>query len=194
MKGRVSAPNPSSEAVAPIQALCEAAVTRQAGVSVWNGSRAPGFRELCLICTTGRESSHISPGLTMGLIGWLCPRAHLLRCRGSKDTQPSIKPDRDASYSSCIVYGVSHFQEEARSRLALALRCASHFILLILSLGGRACRDSEQQRNSTEVRLKTTTARSYPWTKIMAFDVIDQECSPNMCLSSLFEWKVLRGK
>lgn len=132
---------------------------------MWNESRAPGFRELCLICSTGRESSHISQGLTMGLIGLLCPRAHLLRCRGSRDTQPSIKSDSAASDSSCIVYQVSHFQEEARSRLELALTLPSHFILLILSLGGRACRDSEQPRNSAEVRLKTATARSYPRTK-----------------------------
>lgn len=138
-KGRVSAPGPSSEAIALIQAICEAAVTRQAGDSMWNGSRAAGFRELCLICTTGRESSHISPGLTMDWIGLLCPRAHLLCCRGSRDTQPSIKSDSAASYSSCIVYQVSHFQEEARRRLELALTLASHFILLILSLGGWAC-------------------------------------------------------
>lgn len=116
--------------------LSEAAVNRQAGVSMWNGSRVPEFGELCLICTTGRESSHISYWLRMDLIWLLGPKAHLSNCRRSRDTQPSIKSDSTASYSSCIVYQMSHFQNESKSKLGLTV--ASQFILLLLFLYGLA--------------------------------------------------------
>lgn len=54
-------------------------------------------------------------------------------CRRSRDTQPSITSDGAASYSSCIVYEMSHFHSKSKSELVLDLTDTSHFILLILS-------------------------------------------------------------
>lgn len=55
-------------------------------------------------------------------------------CRRSRDTLPSVRSDKAASYSSCIVYEMSHFHSKSKSKLMLDLTDASHFILLILSL------------------------------------------------------------
>lgn len=115
---------------------CGTMVKRQAAASMWSGSIVPEFRELL---------PYFLPLVERVLIflidsrciwyGCLAPKPNCLNnCRRSRDTQPSIKSDRAASHSSCIVYEMSHFHSQSNSRLVLDLMGASHFILVILPL------------------------------------------------------------
>lgn len=140
----------SSEAPAITQARCEAAINRQAGVSTWNGSRVPEFGGLFALSVPLEEK------VLRFLIdsrwiwyGSLAPQPVCPTAEDSRDTQPSINPDRAASYSSCIVYRMSHFQNKSESKLELGLTVASHLILLILSLGRLA-----KLQNSSSTVLK----------------------------------------
>lgn len=70
MKGKATPQNSPCRAGALGEVRCETVVKRLAGASMWSGSRVPVFRELCLIFTIGRKSSHISYWLKMYLT-WL---------------------------------------------------------------------------------------------------------------------------
>lgn len=83
--------------------------------------------------------------------GCLAPKPVCPTAEDSRDTQPSINPDRAASSSSCVAYQMSHSQNESESKLELGLTVAAHLILLLLSLA--------KLQNSNSTMLKWIKAK-----------------------------------
>lgn len=114
-------------------------------------------------------------------------------CRRSRDTQPSIISDRAASYSSCIVYEMSHFHSKSKSKLMLDLTDTSQFILLILSLHMFAQLLSSSlhllrwnwEPQSGVIFLEQN---HYPW--FPSFRVVQKACA----FSFFQQWPVTEGK